>query len=65
MRIKPAEIVLGIILVVMGIMGIGENELFHYDILIPFPEMFSAACLVTGIVWIVVPWIMRSRNKKD
>jgi hypothetical protein len=48
----------------MGMMGMGEKELFHYDIPIPYPEVFSAACLVAGIVWLVVPWFLRSRKKQ-
>ena len=64
MRIKPAELVMGIILVSMGVMGMGEDELFHYDVPIPYPEVFSAACLVAGIVWLVVPWFHRSRKKQ-
>ena len=37
---------MGIILVSMGMMGIGEKELFHYDVPIPYPKVFSAACLM-------------------
>ncbi|SKA98562.1 hypothetical protein SAMN02745704_02933 [Paucidesulfovibrio gracilis DSM 16080] len=64
MKIKPAEIVMGIMLVSMGVMGMGEKELFHYDVPIPRPEVFSVACLVAGIVWLVVPWFLRSRKKQ-
>jgi len=64
MRIKPAELAMGIILVSMGVMGMGEKELFHYDVPIPYLEVFSAACLIAGIVWLVVPWFLRSREKQ-
>lgn len=65
MKIKPAEVVMGIVLVGMGLMGMGEKELFHYDVPIPFPEVFSTACLVAGIAWLVVPAFVRSRKHKS
>ena len=65
MTIKPAEAVMGLILVGMGLMGMREKELFHYDVPIPFPEVFSTACLVAGIAWLVGPAIGRSRKQKN
>jgi len=65
MTIKPAEAVMGLILVGMGLMGMREKELFHYDVPIPLPEVFSTACLVAGIAWLVVPAIVRSRKQKN
>jgi hypothetical protein len=64
MKIRPAEIVMGIVLVSMGLMGMGEKELYHYDVSIPYPEVFSAACLIAGIAWLVVPCFLRSRKKQ-
>ncbi len=67
MNIKPAEAVMGIILIGMGVMGMGEKELFHYDVSIPLPEVFSTACLVAGIAIPILAWFLRSpsRNKKN
>ncbi|GEM_PF-2487150 len=65
MKVKPAEIAMGIIFIGIGMMGMGEKELFHYDVPILYPKVFSALCIAVGIVWLVVPCFLRSRNKKQ
>jgi hypothetical protein len=65
MRLKPAEVLLGIVLIGMGVMGMGEKELFHYDVPIPYPKTFSTICLIFGVIWLVVPWYVRSHQNKN
>jgi len=63
MKIKLAEIVMGVTFIGIGIMGMGEKELFHYDVPIPFPDIFSTLCFTVGIMWLVVPAIIRSKKR--
>ncbi len=65
MKIKLAEIVMGITFIGIGVMGMGEKELFHYDVPIPFPEVFSTLCLTVGIIWLVVPAFIRSMKRNN